>query len=287
MLTNLPGAAALALVLSAALTAGQDEGAGSAALSTAFLTPSEIRPPAARPLAVSLTRDGGHGRRRAAWADEPVEWLFVRSSGTQHNLAEARPVDEEPFVRLPFTAGDVALVGVDLRPVTEELAGRDVRALLEATFGAEGVPAAWHEALARPALSLRRAECAKLLVRAAGDGPHPTPSATAQSKSGQRSELRPMADPTAAGVGGDLPFRVYHAARHVELQTVRARHLDTGSEGRVTTFAGGIAVLHLDKAGTWAVAAHAAQLDDGVVEIQSATLTFTTPDPREREGEPR
>ena len=79
-----------------------------------------------------------------------------------------------------------------------------------------------------------------------------------------------------AGVGGDLPFRVYNTRPHAELRTLTAHHVESGTPGRITFDGESSGFLRLHAAGRWVVAAHFAGLDGEVIEIESATLSFTT-----------
>lgn len=245
--------------------------------SVAYLTaPAPLRI-AEREFPLSLVRIGPEGRRTALWDAEPVDWLFVRGEGTQRNIDAVQTSGPEGKVTLvPVDPRHLALVGADLEPRDLELDAAHARAFLHACFPDGEIPASWTEVLERDPVRLRRIECSKLLVRSETDGPLPAPSAVAQSKTGQRVEIRPLADPTVAGVGGDLPFRMYDTRPSAELRALTAYHAESGARGQITFDGKGFGFLRLHAAGRWVVEAHFAGLDGDVIEIESATLSFTT-----------
>ncbi len=222
-------------------------------------------------LGVHLVRTAGGAQRIAAWpAEEERAWLFVRAGGGQENLAGV-PVDsagQRALLARPPTGGDVALVGLDLRPVVRSVPAARLRAFLLARAGGGELPEG------EASLRVRRIESAKLLLRS---GVGRTSSAVAQSKTGQRVELRPLADPTTVPAGSVLPLRVYAPGR-VEGLTLTARHPASGDRRRFETRPGGVGHFTVSAPGRWIVEAHVARplpAEEGVDwELASATLVF-------------
>lgn len=259
------------------------------AQTVSYLEPDSFLHTAEGALELSLVRERGGERARTPWpaADERA-WLFVRADGTQENLAEVpRLGAQEDRTRVDLRHVDANLIGLDLAPRVESVPREEWRRFLAERVAAAptGLP---------PETRVRRVESMKLLVRLAAPGDVRTPSATAQSKTGQTLELRPLADPTCVPEGADLPFRVYVPdGDPVGLRLV-ARHLSTGEIQTSPVRAGGIADVHISAPGRWTVEVH--QLVDVPVEgggdagpdveLRTATLAFEAP-AKADEGEDR
>jgi len=227
---------------------------------------------------------------RAAWPGS-FDWLFVRVAGHQETMTELGPADaSEDFVRLRTTRPGITLIGADRPERVERVDAAELRAFLAAKVGPRSLPAGWRETLGgggrAGGLRVRRVESAKALVRVLGGQDWRPNSATAQSKTGQRVEIRPLADPTSVQVKSDLPVKVYlpGAKRGV---AVTARHVDSGRTQTFFTDDGATGFFTVSVSGLWTVEAHAARPlpdDPGADwEVATATLTFEVPhwDPRE------
>lgn len=227
-------------------------------------------------LELSLLRETGGERERAAWPTTSERaWLFVRADGTQENLAEVpRLGEDEDRTRLVLPHVDANLIGLDLAPRVEVVPRAAWRRFLEERVGAA-------PATLLPETRVRRVESMKLLVRVVEPGDEVTPSATAQSKSGQTLELRPLADPTCVPEGGDLPFRVYVPDGEAAGLRLVARHLSSGAVWTSVVRAGGIGDVRITAPGRWTVEVH--QLVESTrdsaadVELRSATIAFEAP----------
>ncbi|MFT7680485.1 MAG: hypothetical protein ACI8QC_004491 [Planctomycetota bacterium] len=213
------------------------------------------------------------------WRARQSEWLYLRGSGKQENQEQLPQPASGPVRWLVTpTPGDTWVAGVDLRPRTEtvtpkEFAAFRVRQRASSTDRQDSAPG-------RP-LRILRLESHKLLLRAKGETSTRMPGATALSKSGQRAELRPMADPSATPAGAALPLRLYLPEGYSKRQQVVATHLASGAQLSIESDSQGIATFLLDRAGSWSVAVHAirprpadARVD---WEVCSATLHFQSP----------
>ena len=105
-------------------------------------------------------------------------------------------------------------------------------------------------------MRVRRLESTKLLVRVIGEERWQPNSATAQSKTGQQAELRPLADPTSVALKSDLPLRAYLPANSKAGNKVTALHLESGRSQSFLTDAMGSGFFTVSVAGVWTVAAH-------------------------------
>lgn len=226
--------------------------------------------------------------RRAPWPTGRIEWLFVRAAGTQRNLDELPPARPGGgFARLALEHPGTTLVGLDARPRVEVLsAGRLADFALDRMERAR-IPAELAELedeVRDEPVRVRRIECAKTLVRAAG-GPPSTSSATALSKSGQAVEIRLLMDPTRTPAGLDLPVRVYLPFGGAEGTRVLARHLGSGRTRSATCDRAGIASVHLAEPGRWSLEVHALRRLPSAEgahqaarwELASGSLSFEVP----------
>lgn len=206
-------------------------------------------------------------------AASETAWFFVRCAGTQENRDSVRP-DSDGLVKLVVPQTDCCLVGLDRKPRIESIDASALDSFFRRHVG--GRPDGFDPGDGTP-LRVRRIESMKMLVRVGPEDASPIPSATAQSKTGQTVELRPLADPTAVPIGAVLPLKVY-GVFDTAGRTVVARHVARDVKHVATTDPAGIAAVTIDAAGTWQVEVHDArrpdESDDFEWEIRSATLTF-------------
>ena len=235
------------------------------------------------------TRNDDAGRdERSAWPAS-LDWAFVRVAGTQTNHDALVPRDaKDSSVELVLESPGVAMIATDAAPRVETVRGSDLVEFLAARVGPSARPAGWRDAGAADSLVVRRLESSKLFVRVLGAEGFLPRSATAQSKTGQRFELRPLADPTSVRVRGDLPLRVYLPGDALGAK-VLARHVASGRTQTFLTDRGGTGFFSVTLSGLWTIEAHhVRRLEPGNGadwEIATATLTFEVPhlDPRETE----
>lgn len=208
-------------------------------------------------VAVHVEQGPAASARPVAWPAQQVRWFFYRAAGEQENQDEVRPVrSEENFVTVPLAHADVAVIGLDLKPVLRTLASEDFRRLADRAQPAAAAGSADRQAgLQLPAqgvqVRVRQIESAKLLVRVIGDDGRREPSATAMSKTGQKAEIRLLADPTVSGLGSDIPVRVYIDGDKVPGARVRATAVAGASVRDFVTDSSGFGFFRLDEEGLW------------------------------------
>jgi hypothetical protein len=219
------------------------------------------------------------------WPGRDLQWLFVRTAGTQRNFAEATPGRPgEDFVRVALSEPDVAMIGMDRRPWIERVPGAEMRRFLELDVEATTLPVDWKARTTSETVRVRHIESAKLLVRIVKSVPEGREewrgSATAPSKTGQRSEIRPLIDPTAMAVGSDLPLRISWSDSAGVDATIVARHPVTGTR-HASLARGGAGWFTVTAPGEWRVEIHRAKLLGGDPaadwELETATLSFVVP----------
>jgi len=240
-------------------------------------------------LNVRFDRERGGALEQAAWPGE-FDWFLVRVAGGQANLESLPdPDDETAAFELLLPEPGVALVAADRRPRVELVTPGELRAFLRSRVGAATLPARALERGGQPELRVRRLESSKLLVRVLGAEGWLPNSATAQSKTGQRVEIRPLGDPTSVRVKTDMPLRVYVPNPRKAGTKVLAHHLSSGRTQTFLTDGVGTGHFTVNAPGVWLVEVHHARrlVDDSEAdwEIHTATLTFEVPswDPRELE----
>jgi hypothetical protein len=203
---------------------------------------------------------------RTAWPGD-LEAFLWRAAGNQENR-DTMPADPT----LVLNDADATMIGMTLKPVAIEVAGRDLR---EVVPEQASLRAALPEASARVKMQLERG--AKTLVRVGESGA----SETSISKTTLNAELRPLLDPTILRAGGDLPLRFHRHGEGVEAARIVALERDSGTRLETVTDAHGGARLTLPRAGEWVLIGWTVRAPDGehpdwVVTI--ATLTFAMPD---------
>lgn len=224
---------------------------------------------------------------REAWP-EGFDWFLVRVAGSQLNLADPGAADPRAgWIDLALSEAGVTLVAADRKPRIEQVTPRELRAFLRRRTGPSTLPAGWQRNGGERALRVRRQESSKLLIRVLGDAGWLPNSATAQSKTGQRVEIRPLGDPTSVRLKTDMPLRVYVPNPRKTGTKVLAHHLASGRTQGFLTDREGTGHFAVDEPGVWLVEVHhALRLSDDPEadwEIHTATLTFEVPswDPRE------
>jgi len=234
------------------------------------------------------------GRRKDAvargdWPEE-FDWFLVRVAGTQLNLAAPSAADPgSGSFELVLSRPGVTLLAADRKPRIEEVTPRELRAFLRRLTGPATLPADWQRGQGKRTLRVRRQESSKLLVRVVGDEGWLPNSATAQSKTGQRVEIRPLGDPTSVRLRTDMPLRVYVPNPEKAGTRVLAHHLASGRTQTFLTDREGTGYFTVDEPGVWLVEAHhalrLAEDPEADWEVHTATLTFEVPswDPRELE----
>jgi len=233
-------------------------------------------------LRLRFDRERGGALDQAAWPGE-FDWFLVRVAGGQTN----RQSLTSP--QLLLSESGVALLAADRKPRIEEVTPRELRSFLRSRVGPATLPAAAPGRGDEQGLRVRRLESSKLLVRVLGDEGWLSNSATAQSKTGQRVEIRPLGDPTSVKVRTDMPLRIYVPGPEKAGTKVIARHLASGKRQTFLTDRVGTGYFSVDQPGVWLVEAHHARrlVDDPEAdwEIHTATLSFDVPswDPRELE----
>lgn len=262
-------------------------GASSGAQGVGHLFAGRYEAARGQTLEVRLDQHAADRWSPAPWPTD-LEWVFVRVAGTQENLPELQPDRPgDASVRVPLVRAGVTLVATDLVPRLETWTSEALpRHLAELELQGH-LLADWRASAESDEVRLRRLESHKLLVRSVGPAGWMPNSATAQSKTGQRAELRPLADPTSMQRGSDLPLRVYFPHGPKENVRVLARHRETGRTQAFLTDREGTGFLSLEVAGLWTVEAHQLRVlptdGDAELELVSATLTFELPpwDPRQ------
>ena len=211
-----------------------------------------------------------------------IEWLFLRSAGTQKNLHEAAPDDEagESF-GMPVAEPGICMVGLQPRARVVNVPGPELREFLALRLSPETLPAGWREQLPAAPVRVWHIESSKLLVRVRGAEDGSPPSATAQSKAGQPVEIRLLADPTLVPLKHDLPLRVYLPGPRSAGILVLARHADSGRVQSFFTDPRGTGFFTLTGPGWWTVEVHAVRPlpedDTADWELHTATLSFQVP----------
>ena len=274
------------LILAAACSAWSARGAD--AQSIGYLVPDRFELSPGSEISVQLARGKAGVLASAPWPSREVDWFLVRAAGGQRNVENPSPArDGETSVRIALADPDVTLIGIDRRPWIESVPGAELREFLGRDLEPSALPAGWQAHAAADTIRVRHVESAKLLVRVAGRKDDLHGSATAFSKTGQRTEIRPMIDPTSMAVGGDLPLRVSWAGGADAETRIVARQVAAGVVQTATTSkeAGRFLVT---APGRWQVEVHRARWLAGDPaadwELETATLCFVVPEPGKPEG---
>jgi hypothetical protein len=269
------------LVLLAAAVAA---GTRAPAQTTTFLIPDRYELVGEGEVAVHAANRTADGLRTIAWPGRDLDWLYSRPAGTQTNIpGDTSARSGEELVRIALGQPDAALVGFDRRPWIEQVPAADFRKFLEGDVAASALPADWTSRIKGETVRVRRVESAKLVVRmtrGAAGKEEARGSATAPSKVGQRTEIRPLVDPTVMAVGSDLPLRISWADPSSVDTTIVARQPATGT--RIAALSRkGAGWFTVDAPGEWLVEVHRAKPLSGDSaadwELETATLSFVVP----------
>ncbi len=261
-----------------ALLTGLLLGGTAAAQTAAVLQPDAFRATAGQDLLLTWQTDGPLGLQPAAWPAS-VDWLFVRGLGTQENLASRQPAAADAGrMRVRLADPGATVIGLDQTPrilerAPAELAGFATKQLADGT-----AIVAQLDLPGEQPVRVRQFRSTKLIVRVAQPGAvQQVSSAAAQSKSGQRAEIRAFVDPTLVTPGSDFPFRTYLQGDKLPHVRVTAHNETTGSRRVLTTDAAGIGNLPIDAAGIWRLTWHRLRpARDAAADwnLHTATLRF-------------
>lgn len=259
------------------------------AQSVRFLRPDHHQLVAGNGVLLRLESEIGARRELTDWSGGDVAWFFSRIAGTQENhdagSALFRTGRKDGSVTIALQHPGVALVGLDLKPRIERVPGSELRTFLDRRVGNVMVSVHDPDKTTLPdsneILRVRRFESCKLLLRVVDQDGNLSSSADAQGKSGQRAEIRPLADPLAVRVDRDLPVRIYLPFGAKQAR-VLARHISSGRIQEFVTGPEGTGHFRVDAAGSWTIEAHGVRRLAGGdphadYEITSATLAFEVP----------
>jgi hypothetical protein len=266
--------------------------AGAHAQSVRTLVPDRYDLVAGDPVDLRIGEEAAGERATVAWPEARIRWLFVRVAGTQENLHEVPPLDDGlDFARLRVAHAGVALVGLELEPCLERIPTKELVGFLGKRVGRRTLPVGWRWLVDEEVARVRRIESTKLLLPTIDENGALPSSADAQGKSGQRVEIRPLADPTAVRVGRDLPVRVYLPPGGSSGARVIATHVPSARTTGFTTRPCGTGHFTVDAPGLWSLEAHHARPlprdPEADWELSTATLSFVVPpqaDATEEEG---
>ena len=227
-------------------------------------------------LRVRITESAAGGRHALDWNAASVDWLFVRGAGYQDNLGSPPPSGEPLRVRL-HTPGAV-VVGLDTPSVVASWA-RSSLATEWRQLGLRESAAALRES--GGAVRVHRTLSAKLLARAFELDGRPGSNAAALAKTGQRTEIRLLGDPTRLELPTDLPLKLYFDPRSGpdEPTVLVAYHHESRQLVRGSVEAP-LARVRLDRPGNWELRAHRVGPSDhpgADLAWQTATLAFEIP----------
>ena len=267
-------AAALLAASGIAVAAGQ---------SVTYLAPAQHAATVGKQVAVRVEAGEGEVVRPVAWPTERIDWLFVRAPGTQENREDVGPRDPQGnFIEVALTKPGVTLIALDTKPAETTFTGKQFKAFARRALLSTAYDAAVASIADAAQVRTRRIESAKTLVRVADPTGKPTShSAVAQSKTGQAVEIRPLADPTMATVGSDLPVRAYVAGSKQVGVKVLATCVATGKTQEAIADSSGSCHFRISDPGVWRIEFHhlTSAPDDAKTDwmIYSATLTFEAP----------
>jgi hypothetical protein len=252
-------------------------GAAFAAPPTAsFLTPSQYGPQVGQTLTLHFDAGLAKDARPTPWPSDEIEWLFVRGGGEQENRAEARPQRaNDNFISLNVAHPSATVIGTNRTAILHDVSGAELQKFCEQNLGA--LPEAVNKLAADRKLRVRHFSSAKLMVRAPSAA-QPEPSATANRRTGQKVEIRPLCDPTSLRVGSDLPVFVYVDGVKQPGAKVQATSLATGQTQNFLADAEGSGHFRIADAGVWRVEFHQAQplTEDPSADwvVYSGTMSF-------------
>ncbi len=259
--------AVLAVAVSSALAAPP---------TASFLTPNQYGPQVGQTLNVHYEAGAAKDARPVPWPTNEVDWFFVRAGGEQENSPEARPDRAtDNFISISLRHPNVTVIGIDRHTTLTDVTGAELRSFCEQSVG--NTPDAIKGLRPESKLHVRQISSAKLLIRAYSIAGAPEPSASANRRTGQKVEIRPIFEPTAVRVGGDLPFCVYVDGVKQPGAKVQATSLATGQTQSFVADGEGSGHFHIDSPGVWRVEFHqvAPPTGDGTEwTVYTGTLSF-------------
>lgn len=236
---------------------------------------------------------------RAQWPLEHIKWFFLRASGTQWNLDQLEPVDEEQmFISFTLEKSGLSLAGLDQAAQETDIDPDRFTRFLDERLGEGVVDTETLELPEDRRVRVRHLESSKTIVRVLDQNPSQDVhfSMIALSKSGQRNEIRPVMDPTRAGAGSDVAFRLYLEHAEPGTTTIIATHAASGTTQTAVIDRAGMCRFRFSQSGVWRLEAHAvreleqpeqptrpargdARADEQQPEweVHSTTLTFSIP----------
>ncbi|MEX2219011.1 MAG: DUF4198 domain-containing protein [Phycisphaerales bacterium] len=231
------------------------------------LRPASFTVQPGQPVALTLRTQGPEPE---PWP--PASWMFIRVASTQRNFDDP-PRNARDEATATLDTPGVGLVGLDFAPGEVTASRPDLRAFIaERGRAPEDAPIAGDGQVA-----LRRVQSVKAILRAGAPGQE-VGASEATGKSGQQVEIRPLMDPLATPVGGDIAVRCYAASGSAPGARLIATHEPTGQRQESTADASGIARFTLTAPGPWRIEFHELIAGDPPT-LYSATLTFEAPAP--------
>lgn len=259
--------------------------AGATAQPVVFLAPERAVAGPGEPVEIRVVaREWAAGAAGAAqpapWPSDRAAWMFVRGGGDQTNLHDVRPAEggpADPFrgVLARVAPEGTTIVGVDLAPISLELTPAEYTERLTELVG-PGVVVPKPGGNGR--IAMRREESAATILRSTrAEGT----TIVATQKTGQRTEIRALHDPTGTPVGSDIFVRVYAANDGYKNCRVLATHVPTGERRVLEANNSAIALLSLTAPGAWQLEVHHVRVEEspgGQVAVWSTgTLSFDVP----------
>ncbi|MBU0640937.1 MAG: DUF4198 domain-containing protein [Planctomycetes bacterium] len=244
-----------------------------------YLAPQSYRAQTGQQISLGIVQGGPVSVQRASWPTEQTSWFYVRVAGTQQNRTRVQPADGHGTnVLVPLEHAGVTLIGLDSTPEVVEIAASQWRSFLARRSAPGAEPHRSKGTGTADKVRVRRVASAKTLVRVGTTSGEVTHSATAQSKTGQPAEIRPLADPTMATVGSDLPVRAYIDGGKKAGVRVLATNVAEGKTCEFVTDQTGAGFFRVSHPGAWRVEFHHAEptINDPQADwvLYSATLTF-------------
>jgi hypothetical protein len=233
------------------------------ALSIPEVVPASFAAEPGQPLALTL-----RGQNGAALPWPEVRWMLLRVASTQRNLDDA-PQDQRGQVSISLATAGTGIVGVDFEPRRHETTFEDLRAfVLERGRAAD-------QALLQGAgpLTVDLVQSTKTVVTC-GRADQADGQSESVSKSGQQVEIRPLMDPAATPIGGDIAVRTYITGAGAGGARVLATHVASGRFQDFTCDASGIGHFTLDQAGIWRIELSELRRAGNNPTLYSCTLTF-------------
>lgn len=241
-----------------------------------YLWPSTFTPAPGAALPLSLS-EGDDGAVAPPWPAAQTRRFFLRSVAGQENRDTlAVQADDSSRALTPPLPPGAALLALDLSESVGRLDLAQVRAHCP-NRAAEG------HASSTPSngtVRVRQFTSCKTVVRTPGSQ---SGGQLVSARSGLHGDIRPLIDPSAMQVGGDLPVMLLAGGgpqENVELTV----HAPDGSVRSVRSAPEGMANVSIDRAGVWRMAfqiALPARAGDAEWDLFTASLSFEVNEPAE------